>query len=186
MFSSEVAGKHSHLWTIFASRDADALTLPEHEIAMKYLAWVWKANISLHQATHRHPFELLDSLIGYGFYMSTCQPAPSKFPRLSFAKARKQIRQIDAVQLENNLQLFQRGYAHRSLDAGTIHVNSLVGFVLLRTENLSKRCDFLLDRSVDSIEANADFDKMRACSAIRDLKARNIVVRSIVGDGLAA
>jgi hypothetical protein len=58
-----VAGRHSHLWTIFADHDADALTLPEDEIAKKYLAWVCKANISLHEAPHRHTFELLDSLV---------------------------------------------------------------------------------------------------------------------------
>jgi hypothetical protein len=147
---------------------------------------VCKANISLHEVLHRHTFELLDSLVAYGFHMSTSQPAPSKFPRLSFAKARKQILQIDAVQLENSLQLFEKGYVHLSLDAGTIHVNSIVDFVLLRTENLSKKSDFLLYRSVESIEANADFYRTRTCNVLRDLRARNIVVRSIVGDGLAA
>jgi hypothetical protein len=33
VLSSEAAGRHFHLWTIFASHDADALALPEDEIA---------------------------------------------------------------------------------------------------------------------------------------------------------
>jgi hypothetical protein len=63
VFSSEVAGRHSNLWTIFASHDADARTLSEDEIAKNYSAGVCKANISLNDATYRHTFELLDSLI---------------------------------------------------------------------------------------------------------------------------
>jgi hypothetical protein len=74
VFSSEVTGRHCRLWTIFADHDADPLTLPDGEIVMKYLAWVCKANISLHEAVHRQTFELLDSLVASGFHMLTSQP----------------------------------------------------------------------------------------------------------------
>jgi hypothetical protein len=47
---------------------------------------------------------------------------------LSFAKARKHVRQIEEVELANSLQLFEGSSVHLSLDAGTIHVNSIVDF----------------------------------------------------------
>jgi hypothetical protein len=66
-------------------------------------------------------------------------PAGSvEISKIEFRKPRKQILQIDAVQLEKSPQFFKRGSVHLSLDTGTIDVNSIVDVVLLRIENLSE------------------------------------------------
>jgi hypothetical protein len=91
---------------------------------------------------------------------------------------------MDGEEFRRNLADFRSGYVALFLDAGTIYNNSIMDFVLLRTVPGDENYRYQLYRSVDSVDADADFDRAITSSVLEDLKQKNIDICAIVGDGL--
>jgi hypothetical protein len=156
-----------------------------------FATFVCQANISLNIATQTAARTFCNSLIRYGIALGRSMPPNSAatvepFPKLTIPHLRSEIVRIDADRLTQALDRFESGYVHLSLDASTLHAKSILDFVLLRSTASDPVTDFLLFESVTVTEASRDFYSSETFAVLERLRGRDIQIRAIVGDGLAA
>jgi hypothetical protein len=156
-----------------------------------FSTFVCQTNISLNMATQATTRKFCNSLIAHGIAIgrSMLPNSPSigeHFPKVTIPQLRSEILRIDGDRLTQALERFESGYVHLSLDAATLHGNSILDFVLLRCTSSEPIMDFLLFESVNVSEASLDFYFSSTSRVLEHLRCKHINVLAIVGDGLAA
>jgi hypothetical protein len=102
---------------------------------------------------------------------------------VSIRRVRKTIADGDAARLRARLSRFKEGFCHLSVDAATVHGNSVLDIILLRTAGNESSADFFLLDSINAIEYTFEFYSSTVGTAIKRLTHDHIHIRSFVGNG---
>jgi hypothetical protein len=105
---------------------------------------------------------------------------------MSIRRLRKAIVDRDAASVCTRLNRFTDGLCHLSLDAATVHGNTVLDTILLRTAPNESSANYFLFDSISVIESTFEFYSSTVTTAIEKLTYDHIQIRLIVGDGFSS
>jgi hypothetical protein len=105
------------------------------------------------------------------------------FPAMCIGLLRKTIVDGDAARLRARLSRFKDRLCHLSIDAATVHGNSVLNIILLRTVTNEPSADYFLLDSMSVIESTFEFYSSTVAAAIERRAYDCLHIRLIVGDG---
>jgi hypothetical protein len=132
-----------------------------------------------------------DALIRYRFQLGRARAHAEiidadLFPGISIRQLLKTTVDGDAAKLRARLSRFEDEFCHLSIDAATVHGNSVLNMILLRTATNEPSADYFLLNSIRVIESTFEFYSSTMGAAIERLAHDRIHIRSIVGDGYSS
>jgi hypothetical protein len=191
VFSSVFQGRHEHQWSIATFAQSRPFLPSQNHLLDEFSRFVCVANLSLAQAVHEETRHFCNTIIEYGFRLGQSSPTgqiipDDTLPKVTVSQLRARILASDASNVHELLQNFQTGDVHLSIDAGTIHGNSVLDFILLRSLPGALAMDYGLFESTESPTSTQKFYMDRTLDVIQRLSTAGIRIRSIVGDGFSS
>jgi hypothetical protein len=140
------------------------------------------ANVSLNQAKQPPTKHFCDALIHYGFQLGRARPQTEiidvdSFLTMSIRRLRKTIVNNDAARLCARLSRLKDGFCHLSIDAATVHGNSVSDIILLRTAANEPSADYFLLDSTSVIESTFELHSSTVGRAVERLAHYRIHIR---------